>query len=86
MRKHASDPAYRLDVIRTDGDGLEWERLERWRASDPRWRVRVIDTARPIDDRADVERWVADERARSAAGQHPEWFDTDEGQDRAPSN
>lgn len=84
MRHHASDPTYRLDVIRTDGDGLEWGRLERWRANDPGWRVRVVDTARPIDStRAEVGRWVADERARVAAGQRPQWFDADEGQDRA---
>jgi hypothetical protein len=83
MRMHASDPTYRLDVIRADGDELEWERLERWRANDPRWRVRVIDTARPIDStRAEVERWVADERARLAAGCLPDWFDANDGQDR----
>ena len=84
MRKHASDPTYRLDVIRTDDAELEWGRLERWRADDPRWRVRVIGTARPIDStRVEVVRWVADERARLAAGQRPEWFDDDDGQDRS---
>jgi hypothetical protein len=74
MREHAHDPTYRLDVIR-HGDELRWDRLERWTPGDPRWRVQVIDTGNPAAAvAAAVERWIADERARLAAGEADDWF------------
>ena len=67
MRRHASDPAWRPDVIRnetTEGE-MRWLRWSDWTAGDPRWRVRVIDTSRqPVEQLAsELAEWITQERA-----------------------
>ncbi|OLB74598.1 MAG: hypothetical protein AUI14_23120 [Actinobacteria bacterium 13_2_20CM_2_71_6] len=44
-----------------------------WRAGDPRWRVQRIDTTgRPVDAcAADLEAWIAQQRAAHTAGSLP---------------
>jgi hypothetical protein len=75
MRHHATDPAWRQDVIR-HGNGeseMRWDRWVDWQAGDPRWRVRVIDTSHaPVEQVADeLASWVDEERALFHAGRHP---------------
>ena len=74
MRRHASDPSWRLDVIRdkaTEGE-MDWTRWSTWTADNPRWRVRVIDTSTaPMEHVAnELAQWIAEERAlaRGAEG------------------
>jgi hypothetical protein len=74
MRRHATDPTWRQEVIRQDDSATEmrWERWSNWCAGDPRWRVRVIDTSRLAVDRvADaLEGWIEEERARRHGPPH----------------
>ena len=67
MRRHASDPTWRPDVIRNEAteDEMRWPRWSDWTPGDPRWRVRVIDTARqPVDQLAsELAEWIGQERA-----------------------
>jgi hypothetical protein len=74
MRRHAQDPAWRVDVIkRADPAGaMRWERWSDWQVGDPRWRVHVIDSSRlqagQVAD--EVTRWIAQGRADLRAGAH----------------
>ena len=67
MRRHAADPQWMPEVIRTEDDqaAMRWERWSEWQTGDPRWRVHVLDTsASPIDETIDaVARWITEERA-----------------------
>ena len=67
MRRHASDPTWRTDVIREDATEGEmcWMRWSDWTAEDPRWRVRVLDTSGlPVEQVAnELAEWIAEERA-----------------------
>ncbi len=67
MRRHATDPTWRPDVIREDATEGEmyWMRWSDWTADDPRWRVRVLDTSRvPVEQVAtELAEWIAEERA-----------------------
>jgi hypothetical protein len=71
MRRHASDPTWRRDVIEeeaTEGE-MHWIRWSDWTADDPRWRVRVLDTSGlPVEHVAnELAEWIAEERARRTA-------------------
>ena len=71
MRRHASDPTWRRDVIRkeaTEGE-MHWIRWSDWTADDPRWRVRVLDTSGlPVEQVAsELAEWIAEERALRTA-------------------
>jgi hypothetical protein len=67
MRRHASDPTWRTEVIREDATEGEmyWMRWSDWTADDPRWRVRVLDTSSlPVDQVAsELGEWIEEERA-----------------------
>jgi hypothetical protein len=68
MRRHARDPSWRQDVIRTAGiEEMRWERWADWREGDPRWRVHVIETSRLPIERVveELKRWIEDERLAS---------------------
>ena len=71
MRRHASDPAWRQEVIRVgpDSRAMHWERWSDWRAGDPRWRVHVIDTSDiPVERVADeLAAWI------DGKGRSPGW-------------
>jgi hypothetical protein len=75
MRRHASDPAWRPEVIReaTSAHAMRWERWSDWRSDDPRWRVRTIDTSDlPVRRVADeLVAWIVDEQALARSGRHP---------------
>ena len=46
LRMHASDPQWRQDVIRSQGEpGMEWERWTSWMKGDARWKVSVLDNS-----------------------------------------
>jgi hypothetical protein len=67
LRGHASDPAWRPEVIQHEAtvDEMHWSRWSDWRAGDPRWRVRVIDTSSLAVEKvaAELAEWIDDERA-----------------------
>ena len=67
MRRHASDPTWRTDVIRDSAteSEMDWMRWSDWTADDPRWRVHVLDTSSlPVDQVAnELAEWIAKERA-----------------------
>jgi hypothetical protein len=75
MRRHASDPAWRPEVIRqaAGAPAMRWERWSDWRLGDPRWRVRNIDTSdRTVRGVADeLAAWILDEQALARSGRHP---------------
>ena len=76
MRGHATDPAWRPDVIRHDETDQEmrwWERWEGWTAGDPRWRVLRIDTTQlsPEEVADALAAWIEAERELTRAGAHP---------------
>lgn len=75
MRRHASDPSWRTDVIRQDATDTEmhWARLDGWGGDDPRWRVRIIDTSElPVEEvGARLIEWITEERALLRSGAHP---------------
>jgi hypothetical protein len=74
MRRHASNPAWRQDVIRPVGAaGMRWERWAGWHEGDPRWRVRVIDTSKISLERMidELTSWIDDERHLLRSGAHP---------------
>jgi hypothetical protein len=71
MRRHASDPTWRREVIRKEATESEmhWIRWSDWTADDPRWRVRVLDTSGlPVEQVAsELAEWIAEERALRTA-------------------
>jgi hypothetical protein len=75
MRRHASDPSWRIDVIRHEATENEmcWSRWDGWQAGDPRWRMHVIDTsAVPVPEVAvDPLNQLDGERALVGSGAHP---------------
>jgi hypothetical protein len=75
MRAHASNPSWRIDVIRHEGSESEmhWSRWADWAAGDPRWHVRVIDTsAMPVEEvTTNLIEWINEERALLREGKHP---------------
>jgi hypothetical protein len=75
MRAHASDPSWRIDVIRHEASEseMQWSRWTGWEAGDPRWRVHVIDTSdAPVEEvAASLIEWISEERALLRAGNHP---------------
>jgi hypothetical protein len=86
------DPTWHPGVIAgapADPD-MVWSRWSAWTRGDPRWRVEVVDTSElPVDRVAErLARWIASERALTAAGRHPlggaEWAAPDGG-DVAPA-
>ncbi len=61
MRGHATDPRYEQHVIRQDGDGLAWERVD----SASQWRVEIVDASGESQAMiAAVKAWIGEERAR----------------------
>jgi hypothetical protein len=82
MRGHATDPAWRPDVIRHDetDQQMHWGRWESWAAGDPRWRVLRLDTTqRSPEEVADaLAAWIEAERELARAGAHPltDWADS----------
>jgi hypothetical protein len=74
MRRHARNPRWRQDVIRSAGAaGMRWDRWTAWHEGDPRWRVRVVDTSTLTIDAVanELARWIADERELLRSGSHP---------------
>ena len=66
MRRHASDPSWRQDVIQQAGAaGMRWERWSDWQPGHERWRVRRIDTTNlaPALVAEELAAWIAEERA-----------------------
>jgi hypothetical protein len=75
MRRHATDPSWRTDVIRQQASESEmrWSRWTDWDAGDPRWRIRVIDTSTVSAEEVATSLigWISEERALLLAGNHP---------------
>lgn len=84
MRRHATDPSWRMDVIRDDATESEmrWLRWSEWRAGDARWRVCAIDASalRVEEVAAQLIEWIERERQLLRSGSHPLTGDVLDGQ------